>query len=80
MTKQKFYHLGDRYPGIPLREQRMLRAIPTGEKRSPKAGEWYISGAFANGYQAKADLVTEFYIAKIVKVEEETTLRIINRL
>lgn len=33
------------------------------QKRAPKAGEYYISGAIPVAYRAKHDLTQEFYIA-----------------
>lgn len=42
-------------------------AKPTGEKRCPKKGEWYLSGAITEAYQAKNDLTGEYYIARIEK-------------
>ena len=41
-----------------------LRARYTGEKRAPKKGEWYISGAIPEAYEAKNDLSTPYHIAK----------------
>lgn len=32
-------------------------------KRPPKKGEWYLSGAFVEAYQAPNDLSTAFHIA-----------------
>ena len=50
-----------------------FRAIPTGEKRAPKKGEWYLSGAVVEGYRAANDLTTEYHIAKLVRVERTVT-------
>lgn len=33
-------------------------------KRSPKRGEWFISGAIPVAYKAKNDLVSEYLVAK----------------
>jgi hypothetical protein len=49
-----------------------LMAVMTGEKRSPKKGEWYISGALPAGYRAKHDLGMIFHIARLVLVEKKT--------
>lgn len=49
-------------------------AIWTGEKRCPKAGEWYLSGAVCEAYRAAEDMNSEYYIARLVKVEEEGVL------
>lgn len=40
----------------------------TGEKRKPKKGEWYLSGACVAGYRAMNDLSTEYHIAELIKV------------
>ena len=40
--------------------------MPTGEFRKPKKGEWYLSGAIVEVYQAPNNLTIEFYIAKLV--------------
>ena len=41
----------------------------TGEKRCPKAGEWYVSGAIPEGYRAEKDLSSPCMIARLVVVE-----------
>lgn len=41
-------------------------AISTGIKRSPKKGEFYLSGASPIAYKAPNDLSTAFLIAEIV--------------
>ena len=46
-----------------------FRAVPTGEKRAPKTGEWYLSGAIVAAYRAGGGLTSEYMIAKLVKVE-----------
>lgn len=54
--------------------QRGLRAKATGEKRPPKKGEWYLSGAVIEAYRAKDNLDTSYHIAQLVKVEEKTII------
>jgi hypothetical protein len=59
-----------------------IRAIFTGEKRPPKAGEWYLSGAIVEAYRAPNDLSTPYHIARLVKVElvkVEPTERIVQQ-
>lgn len=46
--------------------ERNMAAMWTGERRAPKAGEWYLSGAVIEAYQAPNDLSQEFHIAKLV--------------
>lgn len=50
---------------------RHFGAIATGERRAPKKGEWYLSGAIATAYRAPNDLTTVFQIAKLVRVKRE---------
>jgi hypothetical protein len=40
--------------------------MATGEKRIPRKGEWYLSGAIIEAYRAANDLSCEFYIARLV--------------
>ncbi len=49
-----------------------LRARYTGEKRSPQKGEWYISGAIPEAYEAKNDLTNVYHIAEIVLCNVKT--------
>lgn len=43
-----------------------IRAMATGEKRSPHKGEWYLSGAIIEAYRASNDMTSEFHIARLV--------------
>lgn len=43
-----------------------VRAMATGEKRVPRKGEWYLSGAIIEAYRAANDLSCDFYIARLV--------------
>ena len=59
--------LGRTYPlANPFALGGRRRAMPTGEFRKPKKGEWYLSGAIVEVYQAPNNLTIEFYIAKLV--------------
>jgi len=49
-----------------------VRAQWTGEKRCPKKGEWFLSGAIVEAYLAKNDLSTPYHIAKLVRVRTQT--------
>lgn len=51
---------------------RNVRAEWTGEKRPPKKGEWYISGAIPQAYRAPNDLSFDYYIARLVRVRVKT--------
>lgn len=50
-----------------------VRARWTGEKRAPRAGEWYLSGAIVEAWQAPNDLSTAFHIAVLVRPETTIT-------
>lgn len=45
-----------------------FRAVATGEKRRPRRGEWFLSGAIIAAYKASNDLSTSYHIAKLVRV------------
>jgi hypothetical protein len=49
-----------------------FRVVSTGEKRPPRKGEWYLSGAIITGYRAPNDLSAQFHIARLVRVKTET--------
>lgn len=76
------YPLADRHPGNrrPLMgwhpPQRVM-AVFSGELRPPKKGEWYLSGAIVEAYQAPNDLQDAYYIAKLVRVETRTVVDIV---
>lgn len=83
MIKKDYYPLADHYIGDPrfnmtsskyIHRYHDLRAIPTGEKRPPKKGEWYLSGAIIEAYQASNDLLSSHYIARIVLTKKVTTI------
>lgn len=42
------------------------RAEYIGERRPPKRGEWFLSGAVVEAYRAVADLTVAYPIARIV--------------
>ena len=50
--------------------------VATGEYRPPKKGEYFLSGAIVEVYQAKQEFATSYHIAKVVRVETENVLRI----
>ena len=43
-----------------------------GKRRPPKKGEWYFSGNPIDAYRAPNDLLTEFHIGRLVRVENKT--------
>jgi hypothetical protein len=58
-----------------MRLKHHVRAKWTGEKRCPKKGEWFLSGAIVGGYLATNDLSTPYHIAKLVATETVTITR-----
>ena len=50
---------------------REVYAEKTDERRSPKKGEWYISGAIPTAYRAPNDLGMVFWIARLVRVKKQ---------
>lgn len=79
--RRRFGKVSEGLPDIPLPEtppcgrvRVQVLAVWTGEKRQPKAGEWYLSGAEVEAYRVPNDLSTVFHIARLVKVEEELIL------
>jgi hypothetical protein len=81
IKREKTYPLADRA----LSERRYhkhfkQRAKLTGEKRAPKRGEWYLSGAIPAAYQAPNDLSTEYHIVELVYVEDSKNAPVIVRV
>lgn len=37
--------------------------------RVPKKGEWYLSGAIPEAYQAKGDLSSPYHVVRLVRIE-----------
>ena len=67
------YPLGER-PTVEIqRLGNTLRARWTGEKRLPRKGEWFLSGAIIEAYQAKCDMTTPFHIARLVRARQVWT-------
>lgn len=63
-------------PMKPLWLNQHIRATPTGEKRPPRKGEWYLSGAIIAAYRAPNDLSTAFHIARLVRIDEVVDVKI----
>jgi hypothetical protein len=56
-------------PSSSMRCRVSVAATPTGERRAPKRGEWFLSGAIVTAYKAPNDLSTPYRIARLVRVE-----------
>ena len=85
----KTYPVADRIPyeerkrlGLTIHDQpsatlatrpQKVKAVATGEKRPPRAGEWYLSGAIVEAYRAPNDLTTPYHIARLVRVRQVVT-------
>lgn len=54
-----------------------IKAVATGEKRPPKKGEWFLSGAIIGAYRAPNDFLPSmvYQIAKLVETETITIIR-----
>jgi hypothetical protein len=63
----KTYPIADRLALAALLKKK-IKGIATNEFREPKKGEWYLSGAPVECYQAPNDLTMKFRIAKLVVV------------
>lgn len=57
-----------------------LVAIPIGEFRPPKKGEWFLSGAIPQAYYAPNNLTTSYQILELVIVETKTVTTLIKKL
>ena len=67
------YNISEFYPVVGCDDS--IKAIPTGEFRSPKKGEYYIDDCKA--YKAFSDLILRHPIAKKVRVEKVTSYKIL---
>ena len=67
LDRDTYYPLKDFHP---LWRTHRLMAKWSGEKRPPKKGQWYLSGAVIEAYQAKRDLDAPYPIAEIYSTRE----------
>lgn len=58
----------------PRKDGVYVRAVKTGEFRSPKRGEWYLSGAEPFAFRASTDYVTKFHIVKLQTIKRTSTI------
>jgi len=63
------------YQDIKTAQAVRVGAVRTGEKRPPKAGEWYISGAIPEAYRQPHDGTSPQIIARLIKYRTEVTTR-----
>lgn len=52
---------------LPPGYHNQVRAVATGEWRAPRAGEWFLSGAIVEAYQALHDFLSVYPIARLVR-------------
>lgn len=64
VSKKAIYRVDDR--------GKNFGAVWTGEFRSPKKGEYFLSGNPILAYKAFADMDSVYHIAEVYKVEEVT--------
>ena len=63
--------------GVKISPTTYIRAVKTGEKRTPRQGEWYLSGAIPNAYIAHNDLTMVYHILRLVIMEEHRVMKIV---
>ena len=74
------YPLVDRHPwSKKIIDKKLIMAVKTGEFREPRKGDWYLSGAIAEGYRANHDLESKFHILQIVRSKKIEKIIIIER-
>jgi hypothetical protein len=63
---------GELYPVAegPYRRANEFAALITGEFRNPLKGEYYLSGAIPEAWQAPNNLLTRYHICRIVRIEK----------
>lgn len=87
MASRKFYPLADRLSTADRRKLKLplglvlppsaVHAVFTGQKRPPRAGEWYLSGAIVEAYRAPSNFTTSYHIARLVKTRTVVTTEIV---
>jgi hypothetical protein len=75
-----YYPVADRVPGNQqLATGERFMAIWNGRpRRSPKRGEWYLSGAKIAAYRAPSDLSTPYHIAQLRIVQTRTVTEMVS--
>ena len=71
MDRSTLYPIADRWglADLPNPKRADIRARWTGEKRPPKVGEWFLSGAIVEAYQARGNHRDDAHIAELVVTE-----------
>lgn len=74
----KHYQIADRLhlQRAQLGNGESIVAVLTGEKRAPRKGEWYLSGAIPEAWRAPNDLSTTYHICKLYKAVTRTVVTV----
>lgn len=57
-----------------------IYAEATGERRPPKKGEWYLSGAIVEAWRAPNDLSAAYPLARLVRIQRIATVNVVARI
>lgn len=82
-TGRNLYRVSDPIPGLDPVMLRYLdlrgisrgleiRGVSTGERRAPRKGEWFLSGAVPAVYLAANDLSMTYTICRLIVVQRKT--------
>lgn len=70
VEKGVYYPVADIVKPLNENTQKHWRAVWTGEFRAPQAGEWYLSGAVVEAYQAIGAVNAYRHIATLVNIKD----------
>jgi len=73
-----YRHLGFEIP-LPTNPFIRIRAVKSASFRTPKAGEWYLSGATPEAYKAKNDLTTKYWMVRLVLCKLEPAKWVVDK-
>jgi hypothetical protein len=62
---------------VSVKNANYLRARWTGECRTPRKGEWFLSGSDVGAYHAAADIPAVYAIAEVVLIKEVVTIEVV---
>lgn len=81
MKKGDIFPLADEYRFMKnFPHHKKIRARYTGEKRPPRKGEWFLSGAIVEAYYSPATLSQSYHIAELVEVEVKEVVTVLRKL
>ena len=78
---KRLFEAADRWELLPpvSKPGNKVMFIFTGEKRQPKRGEFYLSGAIPEAYKALSESTVQ-HIARPIEVEREVVFKIVRTL